>query len=58
MFDYFFYIWMALNVLFKCLALPLHILEVLGSNLKTEARNPEVSLSFPQGLQVTAGIVP
>ena len=58
MFDYLFYVWMALNVLFKCLALTLHILELLGSNLKTEAQNHEVSLSFPQGLQVTAGIVP
>ena len=51
MFDYLFYIRMALNVMFKWLALTLHILEVLGSNLSPEARIPEVSVGFPQGLQ-------
>jgi hypothetical protein len=58
MFDYLFYFRMALNVVFKWLAVPLHILEVLGSNLSPEAGNPEGALGFPQFLQGTAGIVP
>lgn len=58
MFDYLFYIRMALNVVFKWLALPHHILDVLGSNLSPDGGTPEGVLCFPQFLEGTAGIVP
>jgi hypothetical protein len=58
MFDCLYYIRVALNVVFKWLALLLHIVEVLGSNISPEAGNCEVCFGYLQSLQGTAGTLP